>query len=83
MRDIEEEAFLDGVKNLRNKNEDNCVSILNWYRNLYYKESTNTERYIIADAITDLFSVCSDRGLDVFKISKEINVLWNTCTSSD
>ena len=31
------------------------IEILNWYRNLYYKEPSNTERGIIANAINDLF----------------------------
>lgn len=31
------------------------LEILNWYRNLYYKEAGNTERGIMANAINDLF----------------------------
>ena len=31
------------------------LEILNWYRNLYYKEPSNTEQRIMADAINDLF----------------------------
>lgn len=31
------------------------LEILNWYRNLYYKEPSNTERGIMASAINDLF----------------------------
>lgn len=31
------------------------IEILNWYRNLYYKEPSNTERGIMANAIGDLF----------------------------
>ena len=31
------------------------LEILNWYRNLYYREPSNTERGIMADAINDLF----------------------------
>lgn len=31
------------------------LEILNWYRNLYYKEPSNTERGIMANAINDLF----------------------------
>lgn len=31
------------------------LEILNWYRNLYYKEASNTERGIMANAINDLF----------------------------
>lgn len=38
--------------------EDNMtdpLEILNWYRNLYYKEPSNTERGIMANAINNLF----------------------------
>ena len=31
------------------------LAILNWYRNLYYKEPSHTERGIMALAINDLF----------------------------
>ena len=31
------------------------LEILNWYRNLYYTEGSNTERGIMASAINDLF----------------------------
>ena len=31
------------------------LEILNWYRNLYYKEPSNTEQGIMANAINDLF----------------------------
>lgn len=31
------------------------LEILNWYRNLYYKEPINTEQRIMANAINDLF----------------------------
>ena len=34
---------------------DDPLDILNWYRNLYYKEGSNTERGIMAIAINDLF----------------------------
>ena len=33
----------------------NFMEILNWYRNLYYKEPEGTEKYIMAMAINDLF----------------------------
>ncbi len=33
--------------------------ILNWYRNLYYKEGADTERGVMARAINDLFTNCS------------------------
>ena len=31
------------------------IEILNWYHNLYYKEPSNTEQGIMANAINDLF----------------------------
>lgn len=37
------------------KNNMDSLEILNWYRNLYYKEGNNTERGIMALAINDLF----------------------------
>ena len=43
-------TFIDGVKP-----EDDCYKILNWYRNLNYKEEPNSERGIMARAINDLF----------------------------
>ena len=33
----------------------NTLEILNWYRNLYYKEDNRSEQGIMADAINDLF----------------------------
>ena len=36
------------------------LEILNWYRNLYYREPVNTERGIMADAINDLFMKYKD-----------------------
>ena len=38
----------------------NTLEILNWYRNLYYKESRTTERGIMAEALNDLFNVYKD-----------------------
>ena len=37
------------------KPSDSYMEILNWYRNLYYTENTNTERGIVAWAINELF----------------------------
>ena len=40
------------------KSAEKCSSpedILNWYRNLYYKEDKNTERRIVAEAINEFF----------------------------
>lgn len=36
-------------------NMEDPLEILNWYRNLYYTEPSNTERGIMANAINDLF----------------------------
>lgn len=36
------------------------IEILNWYRNLYYTEPSNTERGIMANAINDLFMKYKD-----------------------
>ena len=42
----------------------NTLEILNWYRNLYYKEGRTTERGIMAEALNDLFNVYkADLGL--------------------
>ena len=41
------------------ENAKKCQSseaILNWYRNLYYKENSNTERSIVANAINEVFA---------------------------
>ena len=43
-------TFIEGVKP-----EDDYYRILNWYRNLNYKEESNSERGIMARAINDLF----------------------------
>ena len=40
--------------------KDSYLDILNWYRNLYYTENTNTERGIMANAINDLLMSLKD-----------------------
>ena len=47
-----ERIFVDGCGL-----KDNPLEILNWYRNLYYKENTNSERGIMANAINSLLVV--------------------------
>ena len=37
------------------RNIQDPLEVLNWYRNLYYKEGSNTEQGIMANAINDLF----------------------------
>lgn len=52
-----EKWFVENIKD-----NMSCIDILNWYRNLYYKESPNTERYIMAWAIDKLFSDLKREG---------------------
>ena len=44
------------------KNNMKPLDILNWYRNLYYKEGNDTERGVMAMAINDLF-MSMNKGL--------------------
>ena len=48
---MEDKYFVEQVI----KHNMDTLAILNWYRNLYYTESSNTERGIMARAINDLF----------------------------
>jgi len=59
MDDIEK-YFVDNCKDIKNS-----ADILNWYRNLYYKENNDTERGIIAKAINDLFMKLKDKGVNL------------------
>lgn len=43
------------VKEVYEHDMTDPMEILNWYRNLYHKESITTERGLMADAINDLF----------------------------
>ena len=52
-----EEYFVEEVKIC---NIVDPLEILNWYRNLYYKESDSTEHGIMARAINDLFMKYKD-----------------------
>ena len=50
------------------KDAENCHSsedILNWYRNLYYKEDQHTERRIMAEAINNYFMKIKDRNYQI------------------
>lgn len=55
-KDFLEEHFVKGAKSCYGPQE-----VLNWYRNLYYKEDENSERRIVAEAINEFF---------VYKLSK-------------
>lgn len=43
-------TFVEGVKS-----DNTYFDVLNWYRNLYYKEDNRTEQGIMANAINELF----------------------------
>jgi len=43
------------VEEVKKHNMTDPLEILNWYRNLYYKETSGTERSIMAFAINELF----------------------------
>lgn len=45
-----EKYFIENIKP-----NDSSIEILNWYRNLYYKEEPDTERGVVARAINNLF----------------------------
>lgn len=45
----------DFVKEIIDKDIQGVLEILNWYRNLYYKEELNTERGVMALTINSLF----------------------------
>ena len=45
----------DFTEEVIENNMEDPLEILNWYRNLYYREPANTERGIMANAINDLF----------------------------
>ena len=52
-----EKYFVEEVKEF---NMTDPLDVLNWYRNLYYKENNNTEHGIMARAINDLFMKYKD-----------------------
>lgn len=69
-KDFLEEHFVEGAKKC-----DNPEDILNWYRNLYYKESENTERRIIAEAINNYFMKVKDRNHQIAQAARLDTVL--------
>lgn len=68
-KDKDEEWFINGCKKL--KNENNNIDILNWYRNLYYKEDKDTERGKMAWAINNVFMKLKELGVDLKNLSDE------------
>ena len=73
-----ENNFVTGVHEIINNGATLNVDILNWYRNLYYKEGNNTERGIIAHVINNIFMEMKAKdikltGLYVSPESKDVN----------
>lgn len=64
-----EKWFIDGIDKLKNPN--NCLDILNWYRNLYYKFDKNTERGRVAQAINELFMLLKKNNVDLDNLEGE------------
>lgn len=60
-----ENNFVKGVHEIINNGATLNVDILNWYRNLYYKEGNNTERGIIASVINNLFMEMQAKGIEL------------------
>lgn len=61
--DTLEKHFTDGVYEIINNGATLNVDILNWYRNLYYKENGDTERGIMAHVINNLFMEMQAKGI--------------------
>ena len=64
-----EEYFLNGINKLKNPN--NSFDILNWYRNLYYKEDQKTEHGVMACAINEVFNKLKELNIDLNSLSDE------------
>ena len=69
-----DDIFVDEVLKY---NITNPIEILNWYRNLYYREPVNTERGIMADAINDLFMEMKELKAD----NERLRDMWAKTTS--
>lgn len=70
-KDREEETFCKGVEQAGGMNSVHPLNILNWYRNLFYKEPTGTERHMVAWAINDLLGLI--RGKDKTWLDNQTN----------
>ena len=58
-------TFVKGVNQMITNHKTTNTDILNWYRNLYYKEELDTERYIMAKVINGLFMEMKDKGINL------------------
>lgn len=60
-----ENNFVTGVHEIISNGATLNTDILNWYRNLYYKEGNDTERGIIANVINNLFMEMKAKGIEL------------------
>lgn len=65
VKDELEKHFINGVKEIINDGTTLNTDILNWYRNLYYKEDGNTERGIMAHVINNIFGELTAKGINL------------------
>ena len=68
------------VEEVEKHNMTDPLEILNWYRNLYYKESDGTERNIMSCAINDLLvkykkELGIDKEKELTRLQSEIDTL--------
>lgn len=67
-----ENYFVKEIKKNKNNHFKTDLDILNWYRNLYYKEESDTEQGIMARAINGLFMSLKNNGIETDKINTNI-----------
>ena len=61
--------FIDIAKTI-----DGSAEILNWYRNLYHAENSDTERGIMARAINDILPEYSRQKAEIEKLKEELKI---------
>lgn len=58
-----------------------AVEILNYYRNLYHADSSNTERGIVANAINDALSTIARQKAEIDKLDIELKAMRGAANS--
>ena len=54
------------------KTINDSTEILNWYRNLYYTEDSNTERGIMARAINEIWPEYSRQKAEIKRLTEQL-----------
>lgn len=60
-----DEHFMKGVYEIVNAGGTLNVDILNWYRNLYHKEESNTERGIMTTVINNILTELKYKDIEL------------------